>query len=48
MQLAAWCRYSPATAAIILRASTFDDLYYPFSDNPLNRAQALSFRGAAR
>jgi hypothetical protein len=33
--LAAWCTPSPGTAAIIRRASTFDDLYYPFSGNPL-------------
>ena len=26
-----------ATAAILRRASTFDDLYYSFSDNSLNR-----------
>jgi hypothetical protein len=33
------CRSSPGTAAIIRRASSFHDLYYPFSDNPLNRAK---------
>ncbi|OXC75137.1 hypothetical protein BSU04_28800 [Caballeronia sordidicola] len=31
MPLALLCRSSPGTAAIIRRASTFDDLYYPFS-----------------
>jgi hypothetical protein len=31
--LAAWFRSSPGAAAVIRRASTLDDLYYPFSSN---------------
>jgi len=37
MPLPAWRRPPPKTAAIIRRASIFDDLYYPFIGNPLDR-----------